>query len=167
MKKPNIVVDKSYAFALSVLRIYRAQANDHTLRPLLIQLVRSATSIGANVHEGIAAESRADVRHKMAIASKEANECVFWLNILHDASCLPPDVYEQCYPLGVERTKILGSINKTLKEKASYRNRVIVRSFVDHDTRRFRRISVQNPFIIPHAQAPLTVVRSAQYVGAR
>ena len=86
MKKPNIVVDKSYAFALRVLRIYRVPANDYTLRPLLIQLVRSATSIGAHVHEGIAAESRADVRHNMAIAHKEANECVFWLNILHDAS---------------------------------------------------------------------------------
>ncbi len=119
MKKPNIVVDKSYAFALCVLRFYRAQANDHTLRPLLIQLVRSATSIGANVHEGVAAESRADFRHKMAIAYKEANECVFWLNILHDASCITPDVYKQCYPLAVELTKILGSINKTLKEKAS------------------------------------------------
>lgn len=119
MKKPNIVVDKSYAFALSVLRIYRVPANDHTLRPLLIRLVRSATSIGANVHEGIAAESRADVRHNMAIAYKEANECVFWLKMLHDASCITPDVYEQFYPLGVERTKILGSINKTLKEKAS------------------------------------------------
>ena len=119
MKKPNIVVDKSYAFALRVLRIYRAQANDYTLRPLLIQLVRSATSIGAHVHEGIAAESRADVRHNMAIAYKEANESVLWLNILHDASFLPPDVYEQCYPLAVERTKILGSINKTHKEKAA------------------------------------------------
>ena len=119
MQKPNIVVDKSYAFALRVLLIYRVQANDYTLRPLLIQLVRSATSIGAHVHEGIAAESRTDVRHKMAIAYKEANECVFWLKILHDTSCLPPDVYAQCYPLAVERTKILGSINKTLKEKAS------------------------------------------------
>ena len=119
MKKPNIVVDKSYACALRVLRIYRAHANDHTLRPLLIQLVRSATSIGAHVHEGIAAESRADVRHNMAIAYKEANECVFWLNILHDASCKHPVVYEQSYPLGVELTKILGSINKTLKEKAA------------------------------------------------
>ena len=119
MKKPNIVVDKSYAFALSVLRIYKAQAKDHTLRPLLIQLARSGTSIGANVHEGIAAESRADVRHKMAIAYIEANECVFWLSILHDASCLPPDVYEQSYPLAVERTKILGRINKTHKEKAA------------------------------------------------
>ena len=97
----------------------QSKANDYTLRPLLIQLVQSATSIGANVHEGIAAESRADVRHNMAIAYKEANECVFWLNILHDASCITPDVYEQCYPLGVELTKILGSINKTLKEKAS------------------------------------------------
>ena len=119
MKKPNIVVDKSYAFALRVLRIYRVQANDYTLRPLLIQLVRSATSIGANVHEGIAAESDADFRHKMAIAYKEANECVFWLNILHDACCITPDVYQQCYPLGVELTKILGSINKTLKENRS------------------------------------------------
>ena len=117
MKKPNIVVDKRYACALSVLRIHRVQANEYTLRPLLIQLVRSATSIGAHVNEGIAAESRADVRHNMAIAYKEANECVFWLNILHDASCITPDVYEQCYPLAVERTKILGSINKTLKEK--------------------------------------------------
>ncbi len=119
MKKPNIVVDKSYAFALSVLRIYKAQAKDHTLRPLLIQMVRSGTSIGANVHEGIAAESRADFRHKMAIAYKEANECIFWLNILHDASCITSDVYQQCYPLGVELTKILGSINKTLKENRS------------------------------------------------
>ena len=110
MKKPNIVVDKSYACALSVLRIFRVQANDETLRPLLNQPVRSATSIGANVHEGIAAESRADVRHNMAIAYKEANACVFWLNILHDASCITPDVYEQCSPLGVE-------LNKTLKKK--------------------------------------------------
>lgn len=119
MKKPNIVVDKMYACALRVLRFYRAQANNHTLRPVLIQLVRSATSIGAHVHEGIAAESRADGCDNMAIAYEEANACVFWLNILHDSSCITPDVYEQCYPLAVERTKILGSINKTLKAKAS------------------------------------------------
>ncbi len=81
MTYQNIIRDKSYVFAKLAVRMYSLHSNNQILRPILLQFVRSATSVGANVEEAVAAESRADFRHKMTIAYKEARETAYWLRL--------------------------------------------------------------------------------------
>ncbi len=80
----NPIREKSYEFALSTIKLYKYLQEQ---REFVIskQLLRSGTSIGANVEEAIAAESRRDFIHKMALASKEARETVYWLRLLRDS----------------------------------------------------------------------------------
>jgi len=72
-EKPNIIKDKTYNFALKIIQLYQELRNQKEF-VLSKQLLRSGTSIGANVEEGTAAQSRKDFISKMAIASKEARE---------------------------------------------------------------------------------------------
>src|SRR3990172_5126755 len=85
--KDNLVQQKSYAFALSVIALYRdlLLKNEFVLSK---QLLRSGTSIGANVEEALAGQSRADFLSKMSIASKEAREARYWLRLLRDSETL-------------------------------------------------------------------------------
>ena len=82
--KENIIVSKSYAFALEIVKLYKTLAEQKEF-VLSKQLLRSGTSIGANIHEGIASESKKDFIHKLGIALKEARETSYWLNLLKDS----------------------------------------------------------------------------------
>jgi len=86
--KDNLIQQKSYAFSLSVIDLYRdlLRKNEFVLSK---QLLRSGTSIGANVEEALAGQSRADFISKMSIASKEARETNYWLRLLSDSKMLP------------------------------------------------------------------------------
>ena len=88
--KPNPVRDKSFAFALLIIKLYKTLAEHHEY-VISRQLLKSGTSIGANIEEAGASESRADFIHKMSIASKEARETLYWLRLL-DKSDLVADV---------------------------------------------------------------------------
>lgn len=79
--KENIIVTKTFDFALSVVNLFIELKKE---KEFIIskQILRSATSIGANVEEAIAAQSRKDFIHKMSIASKEARETKYWLRLL-------------------------------------------------------------------------------------
>lgn len=79
--KDNIIANKTFDFSLSIIRLYTALKNQNEFI-ISKQLLRSATSIGANVQEAIAAQSRKDFINKMAIASKEARESKYWLRLL-------------------------------------------------------------------------------------
>ena len=81
--KENLIRDKSYTFALQVIALHRklCNANEYVLSK---QLLRSGTSIGANIEEAQAAQSRADFISKISIASKEARESHYWLRLLRD-----------------------------------------------------------------------------------
>ncbi len=109
---PNPIKDKSFTFALRIIDLYKELAgrNEYVISR---QLLKSGTSIGANVEEATAAESRADFAHKMSIASKEARETLYWLRLL-SASGLLDDVdltgvLEDCEEL----VRLLTSIVKT------------------------------------------------------
>lgn len=78
MKEGNIILERSYAFALSIMNL-AARIREKKEFDLASQLWRGGTSIGANVEEAQAAQSRADFRFKMSIASKEAREAHNWL----------------------------------------------------------------------------------------
>lgn len=88
MKEENVILDKSYSFALRIMDLAK-EIRQKREYDLASQLWRSGTSIGSNVEEAQAAQSRADFRSKMAIASKEARETHYWLRLSLDGGILP------------------------------------------------------------------------------
>ncbi|MFC2611444.1 MULTISPECIES: four helix bundle protein [Capnocytophaga] len=111
--KNSIIKEKSFNFALEIIDLYK-KLQEQKEYILSKQLLRSATSIGANVNEALAGESRADFVHKMTISNKEARESLYWLELLDKSSLIELDLSEyinQCQ----EITKILTSIVKTAK----------------------------------------------------
>jgi len=88
MKQENAILDKSYAFALAIMDTAKVIRAKHEY-DLASQLWRAGTSIGANVEEAQAAQSRADFKSKMSIAAKEARESHYWLRLTRDGSILP------------------------------------------------------------------------------
>lgn len=84
----NILSTKSYAFALRIVKVYRHMADFHREFVLSKQILRSGTSIGANIEESVHAQSRTDFIHKLSIAQKEASETNYWLRLLSDSGYL-------------------------------------------------------------------------------
>jgi four helix bundle protein len=80
--KDNIVLDKSFEFAVRVVNLYKHLCNDKKEYTLSKQLLRSGASIGANINEEQAAQSKKDFIAKMSIASKKARESNFWIELL-------------------------------------------------------------------------------------
>lgn len=80
-RKENIIIDKTFKFSLDIISLYQ-NLQDEKEYILSKQLLRSATSIGANVEEASAAQSKRDFINKMSIASKEARETKYWLKLL-------------------------------------------------------------------------------------
>lgn len=93
MKTDNLIADMTFDFSLQIISLYR-QLVEHKEFGLSKQLLRSATSIGANVEEATAGQTKKDFVAKMAIASKEARETRYWLRLL-DRSKIVPVNYEQ------------------------------------------------------------------------
>ena len=114
-KKPNIIKEKTYQFALDIVCLYKKlQENKEYI--ISKQIVRSGTSIGANVEEASAAQSRKDFAAKMAISSKEARETHYWLRLIRDSQlCMNIDVdplIEDCEEL----IRVLTAIVKTTQK---------------------------------------------------
>ena len=97
MKVDNLVQVKSYAFAVRVVRLYQHLSANKREYVLSRQLLRSGTSIGANVEEGIGGQSRADFVSKLAIAYKEARETAYWLRLLRDTDYRSETEFESIY----------------------------------------------------------------------
>jgi len=111
--KNSIIKEKSFNFSLEIIDLYK-KLQEQKEFILSKQLLRSATSIGANVNEALAGESRADFVHKMNISNKEARESLYWLELLDRSSIVDLEFSEyinQCQ----EIIKILTSIVKTMK----------------------------------------------------
>lgn len=115
--KNNIVADKSYAFALRIIKLYKYLVSEKKEYVLSKQILRSGTSIGALVKEAEHAQSKADFLNKMNIALKEANETEYWLMLLKDSDYIDEKSYNSIYPNAVELIKLLISIVKSTKEK--------------------------------------------------
>ncbi|MEM6525553.1 MAG: four helix bundle protein [Bacteroidota bacterium] len=114
MKTDNIILNKSYNFALDIIQLHMYLTKELNEYILSKQLLRSGTSIGANVEEAIGGISRRDFRAKMSIAYKEARETHYWLRLLIDSKIVTS---EKGIPLKnkcEELRKILSSILKTL-----------------------------------------------------
>jgi four helix bundle protein len=117
MKQQNVVLEKSYAFGLRVVKLFMRLRNLCVERALLPQLVRSGTSVGANTEETIGAQSQADFVHKLGIAYKAARETAYWLRLLSDTEALEPKLGASFLSDIEELKRILASILKTSKAK--------------------------------------------------
>ncbi|MEW6061672.1 MAG: four helix bundle protein [Bacteroidota bacterium] len=84
--KPNPLRDKSYLFAIEIVKICQNIINEKKEFVLSKQLLRSGTSIGANIEEANQAESKSDFIHKLSVSNKEAFETYYWLRILRDTN---------------------------------------------------------------------------------
>jgi len=117
MKQGNIVQDKSYQFAIQVVNLYKLLTGDRKEYVLSKQLLRSGTSIGANVEEGLGGQSERDFFAKLNIAYKEARETHYWLRLLKDTGYLTAQEAEKYLNDCDELLRIIGSIIKTMKTK--------------------------------------------------
>jgi len=117
--KENIIVDKSYLFAQRIVKLYLFLKNEKKEFELARQILKSGTSIGANVEESIGGYSRKDFSAKMGIAYKEARETKYWLRLLHDTNIIDSEIFVSMEKDCEEILKIVGSILKTLKKKSS------------------------------------------------
>ena len=85
MERDRAVQDKSFAFALRIVKLYKHLCEEKREYVLSKQLLRSGTAVGALIREAEQAESKPDFIHKLAIALKEANETEYWLELLHQS----------------------------------------------------------------------------------
>ena len=113
----NPVREKSYAFSLSIMKVYRHLREEKKEFVLSKQVVRSGTSIGANVEEAIGGQSTKDFISKMSIAYKEARETHYWLRLLRDSGILTPEQINPVVADCEELLKLSGSITKTMRQK--------------------------------------------------
>jgi four helix bundle protein len=117
MKTENILVDKSYRFALRIVKFHRYFLKKHKEYVLSRQVLRSGTSIGANVEESIGAQSDKDFLSKISTAYKEARETRFWLRLIRDSEYIQGPGIESLINDSEELIRIIASIQKTLKVK--------------------------------------------------
>ncbi len=113
MRANNIIVTKSKAFALRVIKLNKFLCNEKKEYVLSKQLLKSGTSIGANVKEAIRGQSKADFYSKMNIALKEASETEYWLELLFESGYINETEFNSIYTDCQELIRILTSITKT------------------------------------------------------
>lgn len=113
--KDNILTDKSYAFALRIIKLYKYLQNKKEFI-LSKQLLRSGTAVGALIRESKFAQSKPDFIHKLSIALKEANETSYWLSLLNDSNYIQEKHFTSIYIDSEELIKLLVSIIKTSKK---------------------------------------------------
>ena len=113
--RPNVVKDKSFAFALRVVKLAKHLQDEKREFVLSRQFLRSGTAVGALVREAEHAQSKADFINKMSIALKEANETDYWIDLLHQSGLITQEDYGSMHPEVQELLRLLVAIVKTLK----------------------------------------------------
>lgn len=115
MKESNIR-NKSFAFAVRIVKLFQYLSAEKREFVLSKQLLRSGTSVGAMVREAEHAESKADFVHKLAIAQKEINETIYWLELLTTTDYLTKEEFENINNDAIEIIKIITTIIKNTKQ---------------------------------------------------
>lgn len=111
MSKENVVADKAFDFALNVIELYKKLKSENEFI-LSKQLLRSSTSVGANIEEATAAQTKKDFITKMSIASKEARESRYWLRLIKESK-LTDYQFDVLIDESEQLIKILTAIVKT------------------------------------------------------
>ena len=115
----SIVYNKSFGFAIKIVEVYKYLSIEKREFVMSKQLLKCGTSIGANVAEAAKGQSGKDFVSKMSIALKEANECLYWIELLSATGFLTEDKVSNLSDECDEIIKILSSIILSMKEKAS------------------------------------------------
>ena len=119
MKADNIIQQKTFAFAIRIVNVYKHLKAEKKEFVLSKQLLRSGTSIGANIEESIGGQSNKDFLSKISIAYKEARETVYWRKLLQATDYLSPQEAESLLTDAEEICKIIGKIQLTIKNRIS------------------------------------------------
>ena len=109
------IEDRTYRFALRVVKLVRAMPHDIQSGVLGTQLLKAATSVGANVEEALGAASKRDFANKMNIALKEPREAHYWLRLIRDAEFFEPGQMAAIVQEALEIKKILSASVKTAR----------------------------------------------------
>jgi len=115
--KENIIQQKSFRFAVRIINLYKFLTNEKKEFVLSKQIVRSGTSIGANIEESIGGQSEKDFLAKLSISYKEARETIYWLKLLKETEYISKIEFESIHKEAEEICKILAKIIITLKGK--------------------------------------------------
>lgn len=116
--KDNLILEKSYIFAVRIIRLYQYLKKDKNEYELSRQILRSGTSIGSNVEEAVGGSSRKDFAAKLGIAYREARETKFRLRLLYDTDYIEDKLFKSLLNDCEELLRIIGSIQVTLKKNS-------------------------------------------------
>ena len=120
MKEENLIRNKAYNFALEIIKLYKYLSNEKKEFVLSKQILRSGTSIGANIEESQAAQSKRDFLSKLSISSKEARETLYWLRLLNDSGYIQN--YSNKNTLFNEINSIINILTKIIKTLTENQN---------------------------------------------
>ena len=122
MQKENIIVVKSFDYAVLVTRTTKFLENKKKEYVISKQFLRAGISIGANISEAQQAESSADFIHKLSVSLKEANECKYWIKLLFATEYIEPSVFHELIKNTQDIINILVAIIKTSKKNKLIKN---------------------------------------------
>lgn len=111
----NIIKEKSYNFSLRIVKLYKYLLSHWKASSLANQILRSGTSIGANIEEALGGTSKKDFINKLSIAYKEARETHYWLKLLKDSSFINEKMFKSIEPDCIEICKLLFTIIRTTR----------------------------------------------------
>ena len=114
--KDNVLLDKSLKFAARIVKLQKYLIKEKKETVISKQIIRSGTSIGANVRESYNAQSKADFINKLSIALKEANETLYWLELFLESEIITRDEYDSLFQDLDELIALLTSTIKTSKK---------------------------------------------------
>ncbi|WP_338790786.1 four helix bundle protein (plasmid) [Bernardetia sp. Wsw4-3y2] len=113
----GILKQKSFHFAVRIVNLYKYLADQHKEYVLSKQILRSGTSVGANIREAEFAQSNLDFIHKLSISQKEINETIYWLELLKETNYIKEEQFKSLNNDAIEILKIITSSIKTMKGK--------------------------------------------------
>jgi four helix bundle protein len=122
LQKDNLIRDKSYEFSLKIIKIYKNLVDKKSYE-LANQLLRSGTSIGANVEEAIGAQSTKEFLAKLSIAYKEARETHYWIRLLRDSGYIDESSFNELSIECESIVKIIAKIRVTILKKSATNER--------------------------------------------
>jgi four helix bundle protein len=121
MRKENIILEKTFSFSIRIVKLYKHLVKNYKEYDLFRQLLRSGTSIGANMEEAQGGYSKKEFLSKVAIAYKEARETRYWIRLLHSTSYITTEEFDSLEVDIEEISKIITSIQVSVKKKYAKR----------------------------------------------
>lgn len=113
----GVLKEKSFRFAVRIVNLYKYLNKEHKQYDLSRQILKSGTSVGANIREAEFAQSNLDFIHKLSISQKEINETIFWLELFKETNYIKEEQFESLNYDAIEILKLITSSIKTMKSK--------------------------------------------------